>query len=68
MLEWFAAHPVLTVLLALLITSRLWLGPVLVIGALVVGAISALALGILYVVACVWEWIEIRIRRLRRRR
>lgn len=68
MLEWFSAHPVLTILLILLITSRFWLGPLLVIGTLVGTALAAAVLGVLYGIICVWEWLDRRVRRLRRRR
>lgn len=72
MLEWFALHPVFTVFLILVLTSGLWLGPVLVILTLAGALCFSIAVGILYVIACIWDWTGIRsrrlIRRLRRRR
>ena len=67
MLEWFGAHPVLTVFLILLITIRLWFVPVVLVAVAVGAAVCAAGLGILYVVACVWEWVDLKIRRLRRK-
>jgi len=71
MLEWFSAHPVITIILVLLLTSRLWLGPVIVfVGLFGVAAwgLIGVILYILYKVVCVLEWIDHRIRRLLRRR
>ncbi len=67
MVEWFALHPSLTVLLILVLTSGLWLGPVLVILTMAAAGIAVVAGGILCLVAGIWEWVEIWVRRLRRR-
>ncbi len=67
MIEWFSAHPVLTVFLVLLLTIRLWIAPVVIIIGIVGVAAWGLLLVILYGLACVWEWVEGWIKKLRRR-
>jgi len=67
MLEWFSAHPVLTIFLVLLLTVRLWFVPVALMVVAAGVALWGLGLVALYAIACAWEWADLKIRRLRRR-
>lgn len=64
MLEWFSAHPVVTIFLILLITIRLWFLPVVLIVGLIVGTSLSILATIALALIGLWKWIDCLIRRL----